>query len=185
MDRYKRLTEKINDQFLKQRELKMDVWQEYVLFSWHWWLGLALAVIPLLIWMRYRDRGSTTSLLLAGLTTSILSAFWDTTGNFFGWYDYRYDLLPMTTNYFPYYFVLLPVLVMFTIQLFKGVNVYLKGIVLSALISFVGLPVLRMIGIYQLLNWNYVYSFILMCIIFVLSFQMSKIKDQKDHGDVH
>lgn len=170
----------MNNQLLDAREFKMSIWKEYVLFDWHWWFGVLVTFISIFLWIKFRDRATTANLLLAGFTSSILSALLDTTGNFFGWYDYRYDVIPMTPNYVPWDFFVLPVLVMFTIQFFPKVNVYIKGIILSALISFVGLPILNWMNIYKAMNWNYFYSFGLMYIIFILSYLMSsKVKNQK------
>ncbi|HEX7065525.1 MAG TPA: CBO0543 family protein [Bacillales bacterium] len=178
MNRYTDLSNKMNNQLLDVHQYKLDIWVKYVLFDWHWWLGIFLVIIPLLIWLIYHQKEAVISLLLAGLSTGILSAFIDTAGHFLGWYDYQYDVLPIAPNYIPWDFVLIPITVMFTIQLFKNINVYLKGLILSALISFVGLPIIRAIGIYKLMDWHYFYSFIALFIIFVLAYQMSKIKNE-------
>jgi hypothetical protein len=177
LDNYSYLSNKMNNELIKVHHYKLTIWKEYVVFHWHWWFGVALTIIPLVIWLIYRDKKSTNSLLLAGLTSGILSAYWDTTGHFFGWFDYQYDVSPMASNYLPWDFVLIPILTMFTIQLVGHINPYIKGFVLSALASFIGLPILKLMGIYKIMHWNYIYSFIVMYFIFVISFLMSKIKN--------
>ncbi|WP_188455720.1 CBO0543 family protein [Virgibacillus oceani] len=175
MDQYHDATKKLSDQLLQVNQYKLDIWKEYVLFGWHWWLGVFVCLVSITLWIKYHNKNLKVKLLLAGLTAAILSAFLDTTYLFFGMFDYLYEVLPMASNYIPWNFFIIPVLIMFSIQLFPTINAYLKGIVLSLLVSFIGLPLLKFIGIFEIYNWQYVYSFVSMFVIFVLSYQMSKI----------
>ncbi|WP_054751403.1 hypothetical protein [Piscibacillus salipiscarius] len=92
MNQYPKLSDQMNQQLLEAREYKLQLWTEYVLFDWHWWLGVILTIGPILVWIMFHKRNERKSLLLAGLTTAILAAAIDTSGQFFGWYDYRYDV---------------------------------------------------------------------------------------------
>ncbi|GAA0600228.1 hypothetical protein GCM10009001_15760 [Virgibacillus siamensis] len=175
MNQYPDLAKKVNNQLLNIHHDKLNIWKEYVLFDWHWWFGALLSIVPLILWIKYRNKNLTVKLLLTGLTAAILSAFLDTTYLFFGMFNYRYEFLPMASNYIPWNFFVIPILIMFTLQLYPNTNVYLKGIILSLLVSFIGLPLLNLIGIFSIINWHYVYSFVSLYIIFILSYQMSKI----------
>ncbi|WP_099158053.1 CBO0543 family protein [Virgibacillus ndiopensis] len=175
MNSYSDLTKKMNEQLINANQDKINIWKEYVLFDWHWWFGVLLAIVPIILWIKFRDKNLTVVLLLAGLTSAILSAYFDTTFLFFGLFDYRYEVTPMGPNYLPWNFCFIPVLIMFTVQLFSKINIYLKGVILSALVSFIGLPILSWMRIFNLINWNYFYSFIVFFTIFSLSYQMSKI----------
>lgn len=175
MDRYLDLTKKLEDQLLNVHQYKLDIWKEYVLFDWHWWFAVLFSIIPITLWIKYHNKSLTVKLLLAGLTSVVLSVFLDTTFIFFGMYDYHYEFLPMASNYIPWNFFIIPVLIMFTIQFFYKFNVYLKGVILSLFVSFIGLPLLKIIGIFYMNDWHYFYSFVALYIIFVLSYQMSKI----------
>ncbi len=174
MGEYQTLTSKMNDQLLEIYEYKLELWQNFVLNSWQFWFGVALTVLPVILWLYLHDNKKTGTFLLAGLTTAILSALLDTSGNFLGWYDYQYDVFPIAPNYIPWDFVFIPVLTMFTLQFFTKFNILLRGAILSAFIAFIGLPLLSSMGIYVLLNWNYFFSFVTMFIIFLLSYLVSK-----------
>jgi hypothetical protein len=180
MNNFQYLSDKLNDQLLKVNQFKLDIWKEHVLFGWHWWFGVLFAIVSIIVWIIFHDRKMTAKLLLAGLTAAILSAFLDTTFLFFGLFDYRYEVSPMASNYIPWNFFIIPVLIMFTIQLFNNLNIYLKGIILSLIMSFIGLPLLKLMGIFEAINWHYFYSFIILFIIFVLSYQISNIAKENN-----
>jgi hypothetical protein len=49
-----------------------------------------------------------------------------------------------------------------------------KGYRLGALSSFIGLPLLSWLELYQLLNWKYIYSFPIMVGIYLLAHFISR-----------
>ncbi|MFD2706724.1 CBO0543 family protein [Salibacterium lacus] len=180
MPGYEELSTDINRQIILIHDQMMELWKEYVLFDWHWWFGVLITLVSILAWWFFHDRRNQGSLLLAGLTAAVCSATFDTAGHYLGLFDYHYGVIPLIHNYIPWDFIFIPVLVMFTVQLFPTRSFILRGIVLSALISFVGLPFLHWIDIYQLLDWRYVYSFISMFIIFLVAYGMSRIRNRSD-----
>lgn len=45
--------------FEKQKELndeKLHIWLDYTLFSWRWWLGVALILLLIGLWIKFRKR---------------------------------------------------------------------------------------------------------------------------------
>ncbi|SEP94981.1 CBO0543 family protein [Piscibacillus halophilus] len=179
MSNYIKLSDQMNEQKLEINHQKLNLWMENVLFDWHWWFGVIITVVAITLWLIYHERQSRVSLLLAGFIAAIISAIFDNMGQFLGWFDYRYDVFPMLPNYVPWDFVVIPIIVMFTIQLFKGVNIYLKGLVLSAIVAFLAIPFLNIINIYVLIKWNAFYSFILMYLIVIIAYHGSKISNVK------
>ena len=52
--------------FEKQKELndeKLHIWLDYTLFSWRWWLGVALILLLIGLWIKFRKKESTDRLL--------------------------------------------------------------------------------------------------------------------------
>ncbi|SFP64885.1 CBO0543 family protein [Salibacterium halotolerans] len=180
MPGYKELSVDINNEIVQVHRQALEIWKEYVLFDWHWWFGVLVTIIAIAAWVFFYEKKNRVSLLMAGLTAAVCSATLDTAGHYLGLYDYHYDVIPIIHNYIPWDFIFIPVLVMFAIQLFPSRSIILRGIVLSALIAFAGLPFLHWIDIYQLLNWRYVYSFISMFIIFLAAYGMSRIRNHSD-----
>lgn len=74
----------MNDSFQKLSKIydtvqntTMDLrhlWITYSLFTWRWWLTVALTILPWVIWIIIRKKESTARLLLAGLTVMVISA---------------------------------------------------------------------------------------------------------------
>jgi len=45
---YLKKSDQLYDLIEKTHDKKIDLWLENVVFTWHWWLGVALTVLP---WM--------------------------------------------------------------------------------------------------------------------------------------
>ncbi|WP_019392568.1 hypothetical protein [Priestia filamentosa] len=56
--------------------------------------------------------------------------------------NYRYEVFPLTSNYFPWDFIVLPISMMAFIQIKPQVWPIVKAIIYASVSSFVGLPVL-------------------------------------------
>lgn len=52
------------------------IWLNEILFSWRWWLNIALTIIPWLIWIKYRDRKNTVRFSFVGLAVAGVTEFW-------------------------------------------------------------------------------------------------------------
>jgi hypothetical protein len=53
------MTEELIDQ-------KIEIWQEHVLFYDLWWFGVALSIIPWIIWFLIRKKQSTDRIMYVG-----------------------------------------------------------------------------------------------------------------------
>lgn len=169
--------------FEKQKELndeKIHIWLDYTLFSWRWWLGVALILLLIGLWIKFRKRESTDRLLYTGLFVAIFSSFLDMIGDFLGLWDYRYEVFPLTSNYLPWDLFLLPISMMFFIQVKPEINPVIKALIYSALVAFIGLPLLNWIGIYKPSHWRYIYSFPILIVIYLAaSYIASRRKFEK------
>ncbi|MFQ6389119.1 CBO0543 family protein [Priestia aryabhattai] len=111
---------------------------------------------------------------------AIFSSFLDMIGDFLGLWDYRYEVFPLTSNYLPWDLFLLPIPVMFFIQVKPKIKPVIKALIYSALASFIGLPLLNWIGVYKQLHWRYIYSFPILIVIYIAaSYIASKRKFEK------
>ncbi|MGP0686627.1 CBO0543 family protein [Priestia aryabhattai] len=111
---------------------------------------------------------------------AIFSSFLDMIGDFLGLWDYRYEVFPLTSNYLPWDLFLLPIPVMFFIQVKPKIKPVIKALIYSVLASFIGLPLLNWIGVYKQLHWRYIYSFPILIVIYIAaSYIASKRKFEK------
>lgn len=108
---------------------RMLAWKNEVLFTWEWWLGIALTIVPWIIWFFFRKKDSTYRLLYAGLLVSLISLSLDSIGVQIGAWNYLKPITPVIPSYIPFNFTLMPVTVMFLIQLFPLKNPWLMGII--------------------------------------------------------
>lgn len=104
-----------------------------------WWLGVALFIIPWIIWFKFRKKDSTGRLLLAGLLVIILSLTIDLAALSLGLWSYPMIIIPLAPFLFlPYHFSLAPVGVMAALQIKPEMNTFLRGIIFSTIAAFGG-----------------------------------------------
>lgn len=147
---------------VQQGNLKVyDIWINNIVFTWRWWLGVALSIVPFILWIKIRDRNNTARLLFVGLVVAIISNTLDTLGSAYNLWHYDWKVLPFTAIYFPWNFTLFPVTVMIMLQFLPKFNKYIKAVGLSFMCSFVFEPFFSWINMYHIIHWEYWYSFII------------------------
>lgn len=164
---------KFYDKSLRLHNQVLDAWYTHSLFTWRWWIGVLLIVIPLALWIKFRNKESSDRLQYAGLLVAIISAHLDYIGTFFGLWKYDYDLHPAFSTYIPFSIFILPITVMFLIQTKPKTNLFIKAL-LFAIFSLIALPIVDWIGIYDPVKWNYLYSFVIQFFIYLLAHFISR-----------
>lgn len=157
-EEYIRLIDQNNNQIEELLDRKVEIWQEYVLFSPTWYLGIALSIIPWLLWYKYRKKTSTNRLLYAGFFVMTVSLVLDVLGDQMGFWHYRFNVVPLLPTYFPWDITLQPVAVLFLLQTKPSVSPIMKGIVFALLTSFVAEPIFDWAKLYNPITWEYYYS---------------------------
>lgn len=153
---------------------KYQIWLDHILFTWRWWLGIAVILICLWTWFQLTKNESGNRLLFVGFFTALIATCFDLIGVFFGLWDYRYEVFPPINSYLPWNLLVIPTLVIVLIRIKPYAHPFIKALVLGAVTSFLGLPLLNWIGLYEPLNWNYIYSFPIQVIIYLLADFMSR-----------
>lgn len=97
-------------------------WADNVVFTWRWWLKVALLVIPWIVWLLARKKDSSRRLLTAGILVIAISFLLDEVGTMLGLWFYSTKLLPFIPGNFVYNVTMLPVAVMLLIQWFPKIN---------------------------------------------------------------
>ncbi|PLS04298.1 CBO0543 family protein [Neobacillus cucumis] len=153
-----------------------DFWLHDTFLHWDFLLSLSLAVIPWLLWFKFRKRESTFRLLLAGFFVLIISSWLDFWGTMYGLWYYTGKVLPSMPSFIPWDFCLLPVTIMFMVQYKPKTSPILKGLIFSCLTSFIGEPLFKWIGIYVQVNWSIFYSFPIYFLIYLVAHRLSRVK---------
>jgi hypothetical protein len=47
---------KVNDLLQQSTDLSVELWFDYVVFSWRWWIVSFLTIVPWMIWWKYRKK---------------------------------------------------------------------------------------------------------------------------------
>ena len=153
-----------------------NIWFNDMLFKWHWWLNLAMAIVPWIIWMIIRKKESTYRLLFAGLVAASLSMFLDIIGMAMGLWSYNSTLEPLSPPPSPWDFSLIPVSTMLFLQIKPRVNPLIKAVVLAIGGALIGQPMLEWIGIYDPKGWKHYYSIPIVIIIYLIAHFISTRK---------
>src|SRR5690606_1394136 len=94
--------DKVIEQYGQAHDELEHIWVEKMVFTWHWWLGAALAVLPWVVWLIVRDRKNQHSLLYGALFTMLAAMLLDTAGVSQDGWNYNSLLLPFFPQYLPW-----------------------------------------------------------------------------------
>jgi hypothetical protein len=119
---------------------KVNIWSEHVVFSGLWWLGLILTILPWLIWLKYHKKDSRNRILFVGYFVAIISLCLDVIGDQIGLWHYRFVVIPFLPTYIPWDLTLMPLSVMFLIQIKPKINPLIKAIIFGLLSSYIAEP---------------------------------------------
>ncbi|MFC4102549.1 CBO0543 family protein [Paenibacillus xanthanilyticus] len=169
-----RLIDENVNQISKLIKEKIEIWTDQVVFSNLWWMGVILSIIPWVIWILYRKKSSTDRLLYAGFFASLVAVALDLVGDQFGFWHYRFNVIPVVPTYLPWDFTLMPVTIIWLIQFKPSVSPYLKAAVFALLTSYVAEPFFKWLLVYNPVNWRYTYSVPIQFVLYLAAHYMSK-----------
>jgi len=154
----------------------IQIWISHIVFSWRWWLALVLTIIPWIVWVKIRDKQNTVRLMFVGLIVVISTDTLDTIGLSFHLWHYDWTLLPFISEIVPWDFTLLPVAVMLFLQFKPKVNVFIKAMLFAFISAYIVEPLFYYIGLYDMNNWKYIYSFVIYIPLFFIFNYIYKCK---------
>ncbi|NHC43625.1 hypothetical protein G6549_27695 [Bacillus sp. MM2020_1] len=166
--------DRATQELTKSNKLIGDAILNAFLFTWQWWIAVAMIVVPWTIWVIYRKRESSARIFSAGLMVMVLSEILDTFGVSFGKWAYPVKVVPVATINFSFRLSVLPVILMLFLQFKPRFNPLIKAILFGGLGAYVGMPVLAMIDLYKKIDWAYTYSFFILTSFYLLAHWFSK-----------
>lgn len=165
---------------IEANKIMSDAIVNHFLFTWQWWFGIGLFIVPWIIWLLLRKKDSTGRLLLGGLITIILSIVIDLIAVRYGVWRYPMKFIPIAPMLLlPYHFSLVPVAIMFTLQIKPKANSLLKGAIFAAIAAFGGMKFFVWIHFYDPKNWLSIYDFCIYLFLYYAAFWFSKIEGNK------
>ncbi|HEU5139107.1 MAG TPA: CBO0543 family protein [Bacillales bacterium] len=151
-----------------------QVWVTDSLFAWQWWLQVGLTLVPWTVWLIFRKRDSTDRLLYAGFFAMLVSSWLDFEGVSLGLWSYEYSLIPTMPTFIPWDFSLIPVTIMFLLQVKPNLNPVIKAIFFAGMTCCVGEPIFKWVNVYNPEGWKYIYSFGIYGLIYLATHYVSR-----------
>ncbi len=157
------------------------IWAQHMVFTWHWWLSVALAVLPWILWLIVRDRKNTHSLLYAAMFTAFIATVLCMAGVAQGGWSYNTWLLPYFPQYLPWDWTVMPVTVMLFYQYWPRITGRIKkrsfafikspwiaALFFGAVASYIVEPVFILMGMYEPSGWEHHYSLPIYTAIYII-----------------
>lgn len=144
-------------------------WAKYEYLSGPWLLLTALTVVAIITWLRLVDKKNILEILLFGSWIAITGVSVDEFGYEYRLWRYNYHVIAQFPHILWVHLFILPIIYMLIYQYCPGWKRFLKVLtVCAAALAFGGEPLLVKLGFYELLRWNYLYSFPLYIVLGVL-----------------
>lgn len=144
-----------------------NFWKNNILFTWRWWIALALIILPWIIWLLLRKKESTDRLLYVAFFVMVFSSALDDIGLTMNLWSYPVIAFPLMPDFVTFDVSVLPVATMLYIQYFPNVSPYIKSVIYSITSSFMFEPLNVKLGLYEKIRWEYYYSFPIMIFIYL------------------
>ena len=145
-------------------QLRVSDWYDKVI-SFQWFFLVFLIIVPWIIWWRLVDRKNIAKIFSFGMLITAMSSFFNGIGlNLLLW-SYPYKLLPFSPRMYVTFSVL-PVTFMLMYQYFRTWKSFtIANAIMAFIFAFILQPILKWLGMYTLIKWNYFYSFVIYIIM--------------------
>lgn len=153
----------------KERELaeqSIKDWTSNEVFTFGWFLMVAIIIVAYAVWLKLVDRKRATGLLLIGSLEAVAKLLFVAVllDNILGVYDYQIRLLPVPANVFATSVTLSPIIVMLVTQYTSSWKGFLLWEAIgNAFLNFVLFPIYTAVGILEFhRGWNVFYHFLVL-----------------------
>jgi hypothetical protein len=143
-----------------QKTVSLSRWYSQELWTWRWWLDVAMIILPLYIWWKVVDRKRIYEIVSYGLLINIMASYLDIIGSEYALWMYPVRVLPSMPFLFPVDSVVIPVTFMIVYQKYpKWKGYIITAVIVSLVFSFAAEPLLVWANLYRMVTWHYIYSF--------------------------
>lgn len=147
----------------------LEEWLQQDVFHLKWWLLLGLSGLAIALWWKLLNKTRMPEIILYTVLATIIMMSIDECGEELILWAYPIYLFPIFPVITAINLLILPLAFSITYQHFHTWKSFIPAsVVVAGLVSFTFEPVLAWINLYQLLNWNYCYSFLIYFSVAVL-----------------
>lgn len=141
------------------RDQYWDYWLSENVFSYQWWIMIAVNAGCILLWRFYVDRSRLFEVLTAGFLVVVITTVLDTLLIQYVVTSYPISPTPLSPSFFVSTYVVLPVLFMWIYQRYSTWKQYLPVLLAASFVSaYIGEGLLRILHIYEYIHWKAFYS---------------------------
>ncbi|MDG5786311.1 hypothetical protein QA612_02330 [Evansella sp. AB-P1] len=141
-------------------ELRLEYWINDNLFTFQWWLLLFLLIGPWIIWWKVVHKERISEVLLYGSILMVLVIILDDIGVELHLWSYPYQLFSLLPRLISIDQGIIIVLHMVLYQYFtKWKSFIISNTVMALIFAFICEPITVWLNVYQIDNWEYIYSF--------------------------
>lgn len=142
------------------KELLLNYWLNETLFTFNWWFLLLSTSIFFIVWVIVLDKTRIIEIMVYGLLIGTLVFILDMIGISLVLWSYPDRLTPIMTPMLEIHKMHMPVLYMLVYQYFRSWGKFLTAITITAFVfAFLFEPITVWLGIYEIYQWSYFYSF--------------------------
>ncbi|MEH7305191.1 CBO0543 family protein [Neobacillus drentensis] len=150
--------------------LQREIWLHQDLFSPGWWSIVIINVLFLILFILLIDRYRMLLISFVFMVNFVIVGLANEFGSNFDFWSYPHQFVVFTHRFNAVDFAVVPVIMSLIYQFFSRWKAYFFAtIVMSAIMSFIGVPIFVYFGMYKLENWNYVYSFLVTVLMLIIS----------------
>lgn len=149
--------------------LLYEDWKAGLMTAEYWGIVLFI-LLYYALWWKLTDKRRITELLLFGSLVAVMREIVDLAGVTSGLWLYKVRILPLASSVFLHNLTITPLTYMLALQYSPNWRQFFWwGAVAAGFIHFVLFPILSWAGIFQAMNWNYVYGFLVSYGVGILS----------------
>ncbi|MBB5172280.1 CBO0543 family protein [Texcoconibacillus texcoconensis] len=164
------------------KEANFDYWLNENVFTFNWWLLFVLSVSLFIIWIAILDKKRVVEVVTYGLMVALTAEVLDVFGVSFMLWGYPYKATPLVPPILTIHLGMMPYLYMMVYQKFTGWKSFNSVMLLLAIVfAFVLEPILIWLQIYEMYQWEHIYSFPFYFIIGVIFKWLVQKFMQMDH----
>lgn len=167
-------TTEIIKKIIELDNIQDTYWLDHTLFTWQWWIGVSLTIIPWILWLFFRKKESTNRLLFIGFFVMIFTSYMDFLGVELTLWYYSHKVLPTIPAYIPWDFSLFPVTIMFLLQYKPKFNPFIKALCFGIFAAFIAEPFFGILQLYTPITWKSVYSLPIYIALYLISHFLSR-----------
>ena len=142
------------------RNMLMEYWMAETVFSFNWWFLLFTTTVFFVVWLIVLDKKRIIEIASFGLLVGTAAFVLDMIGISLVLWSYPDRLIPLMTPIVEIHKFHLPIIYMIIYQYYNTWKSFLIALTIASFIfAFVLEPVTVWLGIYEIYQWKYIYSF--------------------------